>query len=128
MLVIDQDSDLVHGLARILRYKGYLVDEAVDGNESINLAKRHCPQVVFLNYSLSDPGGNALRRGIQDVCPGAAFVLIVATEYELQEVRATGATALRKPFELGSLLRALETLGYAQGCGTSVLACCNPPA
>ena len=127
-MVIDPDLDLVHGLARILRCKGYLVDEAVAANDSIDLAKQHCPRVVFLNYSLSDPGGSETRRGIQDVCPEAAFVLIVATEYELQEVRATGATAVRKPFELGSLLLALETLGYAQGCGTSVIACCNPPA
>lgn len=127
-MVIDPDLDLVHGLARILRYKGYLVDEAVAANESIDLARQHCPRVVFLTYSLSDSSGSQTRRGIEAVCPEAKFVLMVATEYEMQEVRATGATVFRKPFELGGLLRVLETLGSAQGCRTPALVCSNPPA
>lgn len=111
LLVVDQDQDLVHSLARILRLSGYFVDEAVDHREAVRLAHEHCPRVVFLDYSTDKPSGNGARRQIEEVCPGAIVVLIVASEIDLQSIRATGAPVFRKPFEPAGLLDTLETLG-----------------
>lgn len=110
LLVVDQDQDLVHSFARVLRLSGYFVDEAVSDQEAVRLAHEHCPRVVFLNYSTDRPG-NGARRQIEEVCPGVIVVLIVASEIDLQSIRATGALVFRKPFELAGLLEALETLG-----------------
>lgn len=111
ILVVDENHDLVHSLARILRLNGYVVDEASSLAEAVPLSMAHCPNLIILD--LPEPGLSDLEscRQIQEVCPKAAFVILVSTEHELQEVRATGTPALRKPFEITGLLNSLMTLG-----------------
>lgn len=111
MLVADEDPDVVHGLARIVRSEGYPVDEAVGGCEAVLLARERSPRFVILDYLMHDLGGIEARRQIQEVCPEVRFVITVATENEVEEVQAAGAPVLRKPFEIAKLLAMLEALG-----------------
>lgn len=110
LLVVDQDQDLVHSLARVLRLSGYFVDEAVNDRDAARLAQEHCPRVVFLDYSKGEPRGAEARRRIEEFCPEATFVLTVTSESDLQSIRASGAPVFRKPFELAGLLDTLESL------------------
>lgn len=110
ILVVDEDYDLVHSLARLLRFNGFLVDEATAGVEAVNLAREHCPRLVLLEYSLHDLSGMEACDRIQETCPRATLILTVATENEFLEVRESGLPAFRKPFELAELLPTLDAL------------------
>lgn len=109
ILVIDRDTDLVHSLARILRLEGYAVDESAQDAEAVTLADANQPDIVILDASQPDRVGAHHR--LRQVCHQAAFLMTVGTEPDLQRLRSSGFTVIRKPFEIDQLLTTLETLG-----------------
>lgn len=110
-LIVDEDHDLVRGLARILRFDGYVVDEASGVAEAVPLSPEHCPNLIILDRPAQGVSESDVCRQIQEVCPKAAFVLLVSTEHELQDIRAAGTPVLRNPFEMNGILNSLTTLG-----------------
>lgn len=111
LLVVDDDPDLVRGLARILKLRGYSVYQATCGHEAVELAKTHRPKVAVMDIRMPGLNGIEAFRKIKETCPHAAVIFMTGfSEFE-QEAHDEGAVAvLRKPVNLEHLFETLDSL------------------
>lgn len=109
VLVVEDNLDTVHGLARLLKDDGHRVEFAINGYAALRIAESFRPDVVVLDLGL--PGMNGL-----DVCiqlkaePSLRRArIIVVTAYADDEHRARARAAgcdtyLVKPYDPVHLL------------------------
>jgi two-component system response regulator TctD len=121
LLVVEDDVDLVQALTRALVARGFEVVSCGDGNEALQLARRHRFDAIALDLSLPGMDGlhvlQRLRRS-DDLTP-----VIVLTARGAVGDRVTGLNAgaddyLAKPFDLDELearLRALVRRHQGEG-------------
>lgn len=108
-MVIEDDDDIRADLVTILRWKGYDVSEAANGEEALRqLRKRSPPTVVLLDLMMPVMNGWELRRAmLEDDVLAQIPVLVVSGRGALSDDDATAlrpAATLNKPFELTELL------------------------
>ncbi len=112
LLVIEDEADLLAGLASALREEGYAVDTAADGEEGLFKAESADYDAIVLDVML--PGLNGwqvlerLRRTKK-----TAVLMLTARDAARDRVRGldTGADDyLVKPFDLGELFARLRAL------------------
>jgi len=77
VLVVDDSLDTCQTLTFILRDAGHLTEFAVNGNSALEMAKRHRPEVIFLDIGLPDYDGCKLARDLRQI-PGLSTTRIVA--------------------------------------------------
>jgi CheY-like chemotaxis protein len=108
VLIVEDDDDIRCDLAAILRIKGYVVAEAANGREALQLLSKHeLPGVIILDLMMPVMNGWELMTALKADAQLAAIPVIVMTGAgHFEEHRATlGAVAvLSKPFELDQLL------------------------
>lgn len=111
ILVVDDDPDLVRGLARILKARGYLVYEATCGHHAVELAKAHRLKIAVMDIMMPGLNGIEAFRQMKLSSPHAAVIFLTGfSEFE-QEAHDEGAVAvLRKPIDYQHLFETLETL------------------
>jgi CheY-like chemotaxis protein len=117
VLVVD-DEDMVRTVLKaVLRYGGYAVTEAVDGEDAVQQYARTSPSFDLVLLDLHMPrlnGYDALAR-IRNLEPNAKAVFLSggARDAEEQTIRhLAGVAFLHKPFENRELLRLVgEMLG-----------------
>ena len=110
VLVVDDEPLMRSTLRRMLARDGYLVEEAADGVDALELLKGFVPDLVLLDVSMPRLDGAAtfleLRRR------GATMPVVLMSGYSEQEalrgvLRDDLAGFLQKPFSPDSLARAL---------------------
>ncbi len=92
---------MADALRIILEDHSYQVTVAARGLEGIELARRHCFDVVVSDVCLPDVTGLEVLDAVRSVCPRCVVILITAlgTINLLDEARAGGAyDVLQKPF------------------------------
>jgi CheY-like chemotaxis protein len=52
ILVVDDDPDMLRGTARLLEKAGYTVDRAASGEEALQAAQNHPPDLLLLDHDL----------------------------------------------------------------------------
>ena len=110
VLVVEDDTDVRDGLVAVLERAGYLVAQAGNGRDALMLAKAMRPSVILLDLMMPIMDGwqfRAIQRGdtaIRDV----PVIVLSATVLKLEELRP--AAALSKPFDLGTLLQAVDRI------------------
>ena len=57
ILIVEDNIDLIQVLSLTLEFEGYEVILAADGNQALNLAASHLPDLVLLDISLPDMDG-----------------------------------------------------------------------
>jgi CheY-like chemotaxis protein len=77
VLVVDDSLDTAQTITYLLRDAGHLCEYAINGNAALEMAKRHRPEVIFLDIGLPDYDGIKLARDIRRT-PGLAQTRIVA--------------------------------------------------
>src|SRR4051812_49776687 len=82
ILIADDDPEILTMLGIRLSKKGYQVLEAVDGNQTINLARKHHPDLVLLDGMM--PGKNGCEAAQE-----------VGSDDEFANLRIVMLTALR---------------------------------
>lgn len=109
VLVVEDNLDTVHGLARLLKDDGHQVEFAINGYAAVEIAKKFRPDVVLLDLGL--PGLNGF-----DVCiriktePGLEHTRVIAvTAYAHDEHRVRSRAAgcemhIVKPYDPAHLL------------------------
>ena len=110
VLVVEDSHELREAYALGLRYAGFHVEEAADGEEGVYRAKLLRPDVIVLDFALPRlDGGEVIRRLAADEATRGIPVLLVSgyTEVIPREVRLGCAGFLAKPcapHELAGLL------------------------
>ncbi|MDZ4731780.1 MAG: response regulator transcription factor [Xanthomonadales bacterium] len=121
-LIVEDDPDLLHSLARLLREQGFAVDTAADGQEGLYLATEFPIDVAIIDLGLPRMSGLELIKRLR--AAGRKFpVLVLTARSDWQDKVAgleTGADDyLTKPFHQPELLARLNALlrrsaGHAQ--------------
>ena len=109
-IVVAEDETLIRmDLVEMLTEAGYqVVGQGVDGQEAIELANTHKPDLMILDVKMPVLDGISAAEKIIDICP--VLMLTAFSQRELVErARDTGVMAyVVKPFTINDLLPAIE--------------------
>ena len=112
ILVIEDEPDLLRGLARSLREEGYAVDSAEDGEDGLFKAKANEYDAVVLDVMLPMLDGWEVLRRLRET-RATPVLLLTARDRTSDRVRGLDLGAddyLVKPFDLSELLARLRAL------------------
>ena len=110
VLVVDDEAPIRRAMAANLRARGYDVDLAETGEQALQLAARHHPDVVLLDLGLPDIDGLAVIDGLRGWSQ-VPIVVLSARGSEPDKVAALDAGAddyVSKPFGMDELLARLR--------------------
>lgn len=113
ILLVDDDQYLRSGLHLILSEGGYekrdRIFEAPDGETALQLAFRHSPDVVILDFRMPGMDGDAIARGLRAMLPDARIIMF--SGYSPTDGTAEADVFIEKP-QIEALLRAVaDALG-----------------
>lgn len=106
VLVVDDEPQIRRALATNLRARGYQVDLAGSGEQAVDIAAKHRPDVVILDLGLPGIGGVEVVRSLRGWTDIPIVVLSVRNA-EADKVEALDAGAddyVTKPFGMDELL------------------------
>lgn len=113
ILVVDDDEDLAHLLAKVLVTRNYEVRTARDSMSAIRAAIEFTPDVALMDIGLPMMNGYELARELRKILPAGSCRLIALTgfseEGEKEKAREAGFEEhLLKPVNLATLRKAIE--------------------
>ena len=119
ILIVEDNERNLKLVRDILRHKGHQTLEAMTGEEGVNLACQHKPDLVLMDIQLPDIDGiTALRRIREDATLDAMPVLAVSASVmpaEQQKIVASGFDEyITKPIVLKSFVETVQHF-LAQG-------------
>ncbi len=118
ILIIDDEANLRHSLAMILRRAGYTVTTAGDGIEAWQNLQAGAFDLTFLDLKMPDIDGLTLLPRIRSLYPDMPVVILTAhatLESAIEAVRQGARDYLLKPFDPVQLLnRVSEILSESQ--------------
>lgn len=96
VMVVDDHALVRCGIQRLLRDVEDItvVAEAASGEEAIDLAKRHGPEVVLMDVSMPGMGGLEATRRLLQFDPHIKLIVVTAHSSELYPLRFLKAGAL----------------------------------
>jgi two-component system KDP operon response regulator KdpE len=106
VLVVDDEEPIRRALGTNLRARGYQVDLAATGEQALDLAAHHHPDLVILDLGLPGIDGIDVVRGLRGWST-VPIVILSARGAEADKVDALDAGAddyVAKPFGMGELL------------------------
>jgi two-component system OmpR family response regulator len=112
VLVIEDEVDLLKGLARSLRAEGYAVDTASDGHTGLRKAEDTPYDALILDVMLPGMDGWELLQSIRET-KKTPVLMLTARDGRLERIRGLDLGAddyLVKPFDLGELLARLRAI------------------
>ena len=114
ILVIDDEAPMRRLIGRILKTRGHVVEEAVDGRQGLELFRQRRPALVISDIVMPVGEGIETIRQIRQEAPDMPILAISGGSNQTLYLRAAnnlGASAsLEKPFEPDDLVAAVENL------------------
>jgi CheY-like chemotaxis protein len=112
ILIVEDDADLREALSDVLRDEGYAVTSAADGQEALDRLRREGrPSLILLDLTMPVMNGWQFRneqRRDPDLSE-IPVVVLSAGEYLAEQMSSLEIDDfIRKPIELGHLLRKIE--------------------
>jgi CheY-like chemotaxis protein len=124
ILVVDDDPELCHSLARSLREHGYDARSATSLAEALGCVRERHYDVILTDLHIRGGDGMDLILSLREESPGTRPVLMSADATLRESQRALDLGAVRvlsKPFEIGEMLSAVERAAeYSGGFWASV--------
>ncbi|MCE4553136.1 PAS domain-containing protein [Roseateles cellulosilyticus] len=113
LLVVDDNLDAARSLAALLEMDGHAVALAHDGEQALDAAACHWPEVVLLDLGLPRIDGLEVARRLRAVADGRPLILVATSGYaQVSDRLATAAAGfdahLAKPVELEQIYAAIE--------------------
>jgi two-component system, OmpR family, KDP operon response regulator KdpE len=106
ILVVEDEPQMQKFVRMSLAAEGYRVVEASKGQEGIDLARTHNPDLVLLDLGLPDMDGTDVTKALRE-WSAKPIIVISARGQEEDKIRALDAGAddyLTKPFATGELM------------------------
>lgn len=115
ILLADQDSDTRIILSEALKQQGIGVIHAADAESAHELARKHCVDVIVLNYPMRLRSGVTLTRAIRKNARLANLPILNFTSHVtptlLADAAADGVThTVEKPADIHSILQLISQL------------------
>jgi two-component system response regulator MprA len=113
LLIVEDDAHVREAVARALRFEGYDVHTAVDGNEALVRATELEPDAILLDVLMPGTDGLAVCRRLRERGDRTPILMLTARHEVNDRVAGLDAGAddyLVKPFALDELLARLRAL------------------
>jgi two-component system chemotaxis response regulator CheY len=118
ILVVDDSAALRTSIKFVLTQEGFSVEEAPDGSDALEIAKKRAFDLIITDVNMPSMDGIELTRRIRAGEGGEANktrpILVLTTESQvsrMEEGKAAGATGwIVKPFETDRMLAAVKKL------------------
>jgi signal transduction histidine kinase/CheY-like chemotaxis protein len=81
ILVIEDNTDFREGIRLLLESWGHRVDEASNGAQGLDTARRERPEIVLIDLGLPGVDGYAVARALRSAPGGDALLLVAVTGY-----------------------------------------------
>src|SRR5215211_6527975 len=118
VLVAEDSQDTRIMLKRAFEMKGYRVFEAEDGQEALDMARRHKPSLILIDLNMPVLDGLETVKNLrEDERAGEQTPIVAITAYDVPGMEdaalETGCDRyLRKPLDLTELDRTLRSFGF----------------
>jgi two-component system response regulator MprA len=113
VLVVEDDQHVRDAVTRALRFEGYDVETATDGDEALSFLLRDTPDVIVLDVLMPRTDGLTVCRRLRDRGDHTPVLMLTARHEVSDRVAGLDAGAddyLVKPFALDELLARLRAL------------------
>ena len=113
ILVVDDEKVIADTVVHILNRNGFIAEAAYGGQEAIDRARRHCPEIVLSDVLMPQVDGVEAAIAIREHCPDTRIILFsgqAATVEILARARERGHTfeLLPKPIHPTQLIKHLR--------------------
>jgi CheY-like chemotaxis protein len=113
ILVVDDEKVIADTIVQILNRNGFIAEAAYGGQEAIEKAQRHCPELVLSDVLMPQVDGVEAAITIRRHCPDTRIILFsgqAATVEILARARERGHTfeLLPKPIHPTQLIKHLR--------------------
>ena len=114
VLLVDDHPDALEPMRILLEFKGHRVRTAITGQEALDAAKEHHPEVIVLDIGLPDMDGYEVARRIRALPWGESVFLVALTGWGQAEDKRQAAEAgfdrhLTKPADPTTLEELIRT-------------------
>jgi DNA-binding response OmpR family regulator len=109
VLVVDDEADIRHTLARLLGDSGYVVETASNGADALAAVARRHPHLLLLDYAMPGMNGLDVAKTVRADDPGVA-ILFMSGFADTKTIESDMPTVrlLRKPFGSDELHAAIR--------------------
>lgn len=121
ILVVDDEEQIRRALKSILSVRKYQAVLAASGEEALDLAIDHSPDLVILDLAMPGMGGIEVCRALRTWSTVPILVLSVRNQ-DLDKIAALDSGAddyLTKPFSTGEIMARIRALLRRSGMGSS---------
>lgn len=122
VLLIDDEKDLLLGLATLLRHAGYEILTASTGTAGLQLAQTAAPDLILCDVMMPSPNGFALKQMLSEN-PATAhipFIFLTARTEQIDKIGGLTIGAddyITKPFDRSELLLRIQAVLQRQELG-----------
>lgn len=112
LLIVEDEPDLLHGLAKVLREEGYAVDLAEDGEEGLYKVRETDYDAVILDIMLPVIDGMEVLKRLRETKETPVLMLTARSETpdRVKGLNHGADDYLGKPFDLDELIARLRAL------------------
>jgi two-component system OmpR family response regulator len=113
LLVVDDEPSIRELLTASLRFAGFDVQAAADGNEALRLAESHKPDLVVLDVMLPDLDGFAVTRRLRERGREMPVLFLTArddTSDKIAGLTVGGDDYVTKPFSLEEVVARIRAI------------------
>src|SRR5258707_5374957 len=113
LLVVEDEPNILELLAASLRYSGFDVVTAAAGNEAVQAAQRHRPDLIVLDVMLPDMDGFDVIRRLRGGGARVPVVFLTArdsTEDKIRGLTLGGDDYVTKPFSLEEVIARIRAV------------------
>ena len=115
ILVVDDEPEILQFVGEALLDEGFSVSTAADGQQAVEVAARHRPDLVVLDMRLPRLDGEGVARELRRLHGDVPILLITADGHAGEKATRVGAfNHLHKPFDLERLVSLVQTRLDAQ--------------
>ena len=122
ILVIEDQKQLCQLYGSVLSKSRHHIDLAYSGEDGVEQANQHRPDLIILDMMLPGISGVEVARKLNEsgVLPGASLIVATAVPDQAQPITqfCKTATVLTKPFQIKSLVSAVRHALEDNGSGS----------